>query len=336
MKWMRILAVLTIALLVGSQAKVFAQGGGMSSGGGGGTGMSSGGSSMFGSSGGGSGTPSASNLFGNNTTNSSSNLKANNAGNTSTVGVGGQAQTSSNGGFIGANASTNTNQQTQNFVGGGNLQGATQTGNGMNGGMGGMGSTGMGGMNGMNNGMGGQGNNPNSAQTTTPAVRIVMSLGFPHPALARLPEETSLALAGHLGALPALHLSSPVQVEMRGHRAILRGVVATEHDRDLAERVARLEATVDQVENQLVVEGQSAPPTTQVSDNLTALPARPERSPASDYNSARGSFEVGSLAPDSNSAVDSSAVDSSGPAPLLPPVPFGKVPPPPAPEPGAK
>ena len=101
----------------------------------------------------------------------------------------------------------------------------------MNGGMGGMGSTGMGGMNGMNNGMGGQGNNPNSAQTTTPAVRIVMSLGFPHPALARLPEETSWPWLATL-ALPALHLSSPVQVEIRGHRAILRGVVATEHDRD--------------------------------------------------------------------------------------------------------
>jgi len=40
---------------------------------------------------------------------------------------------------------------------------------------------------------------------------------------------------------------------MEGHTAILRGVVETEHERELAERVVRLEAAVDEVLNQIVI-----------------------------------------------------------------------------------
>ena len=220
MQWIRYLAVLTIFLLLGSQEKIFAQGGGMTSGG---AGVSTGGSSMFGGSSGGN---SATTQFGTNATTSTSNtLTANNAGITATVG--GQALTSNNG-FIGAN--TSTNQSQQGFVGGGNTAAATQNGTGMGGmggGMGGMGGGMGGGMNGMGGGMnnmGGQGNMGNNAAQTTP-VRIAMKIGFTprvgQSSRRRLvwPLRTALIAA-------ALHWQSPARVEMTGRKAILRGVVA--------------------------------------------------------------------------------------------------------------
>ena len=124
--------------------------------------------------------------------------------------------------------------------------------NGMNGGMGGGMNSGMNGMGGQGQGQGNLGGADNTQPT--PAVRISMKLGFV-PLAASQPAATSLAVAGHLSAMPALHLQVPVQVVMQGRTAILRGVVATEHDRDLAERVVRLEGAVDKVQNQLVVAG---------------------------------------------------------------------------------
>ena len=96
-----------------------------------------------------------------------------------------------------------------------------------------------------------------SNQTTTPQIRTTLTIG-PELAVAPSPQVNS-SIAEHLGVLPALHWQVPAQVEMQGRTAILRGVVATEHDRDLAERVARLEPTVDQVQNLIVVAGRSAP-----------------------------------------------------------------------------
>ncbi len=165
----------------------------------------------------------------------------------------------SNNGFIGAN--TSTNQSQQGFVGGGNTAAATQNGTGMGGmggGMGGMGGGMGGGMNGMGGGMnnmGGQGNMGNNAAQTTP-VRIAMKIGFT-PREAFQPEEVSSAIANRLETL--LNLQSPARVEMIGRKVILRGEVASEHERRLAEQLARLEATVDQVENQLVVANRTTP-----------------------------------------------------------------------------
>ena len=48
-------------------------------------------------------------------------------------------------------------------------------------------------------------------------------------------------------------------MELLGRTAILRDAVALEHDRDLAERVVRREATVEQVQNQIVVAGPAIP-----------------------------------------------------------------------------
>ena len=141
----------------------------------------------------------------------------------------------------------------------------------------------MGGMGGRRQGQNGFGFGMNgNNSTSTPPVRMILTLP-PELTVAVQTPQVSLAIAEHLGAMPALHWQVPAQIEMQGRTAILRGVVATEHDRDLAERVVRLEATVDQVQNQIVVAGQALPKATTV-----------ERIPAAD-NSAAGS----SKAPDS-------------------------------------
>ena len=54
-----------------------------------------------------------------------------------------------------------------------------------------------------------------------------------------------------------------MEVTIEGATAILRGVVATEHDRVLAERVAKLEPGVRQVENLLTLAPPSESPSTQ-------------------------------------------------------------------------
>ena len=258
---------------------------------------------------GGSASPGSSTLFNNNTTSTNTNLQANTAGNTSQVGVGGQQRTTGQS-FVGVNMSTNQSQS--NFVGVNSAQLGTGSQNGMGGmgtsgmgGMGGMGTSGMGGMGGMGTGgmggmgMGGQGNmGLNNTQQTTPQVRIAMVLGAGFERALPPPTEISIALEEHLAALPGVHFAGPgsAQVEMRGRLAILRGVVLTEHDRDLAERVVRLEATVDQVQNQLVVANPTPP--------KTALPAA-ERIPAADSSAPSSAGPLDSSAPDS-SAVDSS------------------------------
>jgi hypothetical protein len=189
-------------------------------------------------------------------------------------GVGGQARTANS--FVGANTAQSAQQS---FVGAAqaNATGSSQYGSGMGGmGMGGMGGMGMGGMGGMGMGgmgmggmgrgngmgMGGMGMGRNGNNTTTPPVRATVTIGF-EPVVSQ-PEQYSSTISEHLVGLPALHWQVPAQVVMQGRTAVLRGVVATEHDRDLAERVLRLEAGVDRVDNQLVVASHStaktAPP----------------------------------------------------------------------------
>jgi len=65
--------------------------------------------------------------------------------------------------------------------------------------------------------------------------------------------QVSAEIARHLQGMPALHFLTPVQVKLDGGTAILRGTVATDHDRELAGRVVLLEATVDDVVNLLAV-----------------------------------------------------------------------------------
>jgi hypothetical protein len=178
--------------------------------------------------------------------------------------------------FVGANLQSGS----AGYVGAGAAQlfGTSGTGGGMNSGMQGLGSTGMqryggggtsssqyggyragqfGGMSGgayggMQRG-GAQGGNAN-----TTSIRTQLTASFEsRPSDA---EKFSTSLPQRLTRLPGLHWSSPGQIEIQGRTVILRGSVATEHDRDLAERVARLEAGVEQVQNQLVVAPSSAKP----------------------------------------------------------------------------
>jgi hypothetical protein len=128
----------------------------------------------------------------------------------------------------------------------------------------------------------------------------------------------SSAIATHLVALPALHWQGPAQVEMQGRTAILRGVVASAHDRDLAERVVRLEATVDQVQNLIEVAALAGSPA------AVSVRVPPVQTPAAD-NSAAGS--AGNSVPGSsgqgNSVQGNSAQGPSQPraGSILPPLP---------------
>jgi len=74
------------------------------------------------------------------------------------------------------------------------------------------------------------------------------------------PSAAGLAIANRLSRLPSLHFVTAVRVDIVGRTAVLRGAVASDHDRDLAERVVMLEASVDDVVNMLVVRNPSVPP----------------------------------------------------------------------------
>jgi hypothetical protein len=109
------------------------------------------------------------------------------------------------------------------------------------------------------------------------AIRTQLSVGFDTP-LSETPKVNS-ALTKRLADLPSVHWSSPGQVVIQGRTAILRGVVASAHDRELAERVMSLEPGVSQVDNQLVVGSDSsksaAPPLEAPHASSTPRPSAP-------------------------------------------------------------
>ena len=53
--------------------------------------------------------------------------------------------------------------------------------------------------------------------------------------------------------------SSSIEVSYQGKTVVLKGVVATARDRELAAKLVRLEPGVDQVQNDLVVKGAGQP-----------------------------------------------------------------------------
>jgi hypothetical protein len=146
-------------------------------------------------------------------------------------------------------------------------------------GMGGMGMGGLGGMSALGGGMGrsglgggmmggqmggqmgrnqmGMGQNRNS---TVRPIRPRLSIGFTPPPIAAPQVTTALNTRfNELGSQrEGIRIESrgPVQVSLDGQTAILRGVVATEHDREVAATMALLEPGVSQVKNELRV----APP----------------------------------------------------------------------------
>ena len=126
------------------------------------------------------------------------------------------------------------------------------------GGGGGRRQGGMGPMPGLGPG-GGRGNDPNAQgnQRNQPRripARVVVAFEYRAVAPARLSSTLSARLSrAFRGRLAGL------EVQMDGRTAVLRGEVATPHDRVLAEQLALLEAGISEVRNELVVRQSGAP-----------------------------------------------------------------------------
>jgi hypothetical protein len=98
------------------------------------------------------------------------------------------------------------------------------------------------------NGNGGRGGR-NGRQP--PAYRTTRVVGFDYavPKAAELKVDFPQRVA----KIPQFQNQPPIELELRNRTAILRGVVATAHDRDLIERLALLEAGISQVQNEITV-----------------------------------------------------------------------------------
>jgi osmotically-inducible protein OsmY len=56
-----------------------------------------------------------------------------------------------------------------------------------------------------------------------------------------------------LTASPRIEKLSPIQVQVQGQTAVLRGVVASEYDRRVAEQVVRMQPGIWEVKNELTL-----------------------------------------------------------------------------------
>ena len=72
---------------------------------------------------------------------------------------------------------------------------------------------------------------------------------------ATLPDPFSQRVTAIVQRTPQVRTLSPVRVDMNGEVATLRGRVATQQDRELAENLIRLEPGVSDVRNELSVGG---------------------------------------------------------------------------------
>ena len=115
---------------------------------------------------------------------------------------------------------------------------------------------------------GNQGNTGGQTQ-----LRIPIKLGFTQAPVAT-PKVTA-RLERRLANLPAISAIGPIRVEMDGQTAVLRGVVASQADKDLAEGLLYLEPEISVVQNELIV-GQQDVTTEEVSP---PVPQPPERQP---------------------------------------------------------
>jgi hypothetical protein len=104
---------------------------------------------------------------------------------------------------------------------------------------------------------GGRGNQPGqTADQDRGAIRCTLRVAFDYAP--PTPAALSASLTQRLADIPAIHARSPLRVEVQGRTAVLRGAVATEHDRALAEQMIRLEAGIEAVKNEIVA-GDSTP-----------------------------------------------------------------------------
>lgn len=139
---------------------------------------------------------------------------------------------------------------------------------GMGGGLNGRGGTGqLGGlfgnqnmMNQLNRNM--QNNNQNMGGGRQRQLRTSIRLGFDGP-LPASPQATA-QFERRLTKIPQLQVTGPVSVTMEGSTAVLRGLVGSERDRDLAARLALLEPGIADVRNELEVRPAPTPPAQRV------------------------------------------------------------------------
>ena len=90
-----------------------------------------------------------------------------------------------------------------------------------------------------------------NAEPNATSIRTTFRAAFDHPEPDS--KQLSLSLARRLAKTSAIQTQTPIRVELQGRTAILRGDVPTEHDRDLAEQMIRLEAGIQAVKNEIVV-----------------------------------------------------------------------------------
>jgi hypothetical protein len=107
-------------------------------------------------------------------------------------------------------------------------------------------------------------------------VRVALQIGFTPPNAAAIapayaPEAVASRLAGRMERSSWIENRSPLQVTIDQGTATLRGAVATEHDRVLAERLALLEGGIWKVENLLRVDS-TAPDSQEAPALLEPMP----------------------------------------------------------------
>jgi BON domain len=105
---------------------------------------------------------------------------------------------------------------------------------------------------------GGNFNQQGGRSTARSTIRIPLKLGFA-PKPVSLTQFTA-KFESRLSNLPGITAISPIRVTMDGSTAVLKGVVASEQDRELAAGVALLEPEVATVRNELTVQGGEAVP----------------------------------------------------------------------------
>ena len=121
-------------------------------------------------------------------------------------------------------------------------------------GLGGLGRTGIGGFGqmgqlGQPGNLAGQAGNRLGQQTQ---MRIPVRLGF--TGVRATPASAATQFQTRLARIPALAHLQQVEATVEGSTLVLRGYVTTEHEREVLERVARLEPGIDSVRNELQVQ----------------------------------------------------------------------------------
>jgi len=91
---------------------------------------------------------------------------------------------------------------------------------------------------------------PNAGGRIAPAAASPVAVSFAPSQPARSPAD---GIAAVLRVAPQITASSTIRVTVQNETAILRGEVATPHDRELAENLARFEPGIWDVKNELVV-----------------------------------------------------------------------------------